>query len=62
MSELDLELLLSLVKGLGSFVADERGDKVYSKDADCLGEPSQPVQPADLLRTHCIKYCVLQLA
>ena len=39
MAELDLELLLSLVKGLGSFLADDKGDKVYSKDEDCLGKP-----------------------
>lgn len=38
MAELDLELLLSLVKGLGSFLTDGKGEKVYSKDEDCLGK------------------------
>ena len=37
MAELDLELLLSLVKGLGSVLTDGKGDKIYSKDEDCLG-------------------------
>ena len=36
MAELDLELLLSLVKGLGSILSDGKGNKIYSKDEDCL--------------------------
>lgn len=38
MSDLDMELLLSVVKGLGSVVRDGKGNKVYCKDDDCLRE------------------------
>ena len=31
-----MELLLSVVKGLGSVLTDNKGNKVYSKDDDCL--------------------------
>ncbi|KAL0032107.1 hypothetical protein WJX77_005423 [Trebouxia sp. C0004] len=36
MSNLDVDLLLSVVKGLGSQVADAKGNRVYCKDDDCL--------------------------
>ena len=38
MSDLDMELLLSVVKGLGSVLPDGKGNKVYYKDDDCLRE------------------------
>ena len=36
MAEVDMDLLLSLVKGLGSLLTDQKGSKVYCKDEDCL--------------------------
>lgn len=36
MTEVDMDLLLSVVKGLGSFVTDQKGSKAYYKDEDCL--------------------------
>ena len=36
MAEVDMDLLLSVVKGLGSTVTDQTGTKVYCKDEDCL--------------------------
>lgn len=33
-----MELLLSVVKGLGSVLRDGKGNKVYCKDDDCLRE------------------------
>ena len=36
MPGLDVDLLLSVVKGLGSYVADGKGNRVYCKDDDCL--------------------------
>lgn len=36
MTEVDMDLLLSVVKGLGSFSMDQKGGKVYCKDEDCL--------------------------
>ncbi len=38
MPGLDVDLLLSVVKGLGSHVADGTGNRVYCKDDDCLGK------------------------
>ena len=40
MSEVDMELLLSVVKGLGSVLKDSKGNKVYCKDDDCLRKQS----------------------
>ncbi|KAA6419916.1 MAG: hypothetical protein FRX49_10106 [Trebouxia sp. A1-2] len=36
MPGLDVDLLLSVVKGLGSHVADGTGNRIYCKDDDCL--------------------------
>ena len=36
MTEVDMDFLLSVVKGLGSSVTDQKGSKVYCKDEDCL--------------------------
>lgn len=49
MAEVDMDLLLSVVKGLGSFVTDQTGSKVYCKDDDCLRKSSHA---ADLERQH----------
>ena len=38
MPGLDVDLLLSVVKGLGSLVANGTGNRVYCKDDDCLRE------------------------
>lgn len=41
MAEIDMELLLSMVKGLGSVMTDSQGNKVYCKDDDCLRKGHQ---------------------
>ncbi len=36
MSDLDMDLLMSVVGGLGSVLTDGKGNKSYCKDDDCL--------------------------
>lgn len=38
MEKLDIELLISVAGGLGSWKEDEDGATLYTKDEDCLGE------------------------
>ena len=49
MAEVDMDLLLSVVKGLGCFTIDNNKKKVYCKDDDCLRKPflSLITDPAD---------------
>lgn len=49
MDKEDQKLLLSVCNGLGTYVVDERGNKIYKKDDDCLGERVICVPWTDLL-------------
>lgn len=63
MAEVDMDLLLSVVKGLGSLVADQKGSKVYRKDEDCLRKSSLAANLAPLPSQQCSScavFCVLQ--